>query len=92
MSDWSTLQIAALLVVAAALFVRMVTKEARRREKCLRLRLEERRLESQLSEHQRKLVAAAPKGARSVLEAAYLNQSLRKPKRQAWSAKGMFRK
>lgn len=91
MTGLSPLPMVALLGLAAAVFVHTVVKEARRREKWLRLRREERRLESELSEHQRKLLAQAPQGARGVFEAADLNRSLRKPKSPPWSAKGMFR-
>jgi hypothetical protein len=91
MTGLSSLEMVALLGLGAIVFVHAVVKETRRREKWLRRRLEERRLESELSEHQRKLLAEAPQGVPGVLEAAHLNRSLQKPAYPPWSAKGMFR-
>ena len=90
MSEWNILKAVVLLVVVGGMFVRLVVKETRRRERCLRLRKEELKLESDMAEQQRKLAEQAPTGGRGVLEALYLNKMLRKPKKPIWSAKGMY--
>jgi Tfp pilus assembly protein PilN len=92
MLKWNTLQIAVLLGFAAVAFVRLVVKEMRRRENCLKLRRESQQAATDLAELQRKQIEQTPRGARGMLEAAYLSKSLNRPIRPYWSAKGMFRK
>lgn len=90
MTEWTIFKAAGLVILVGGMFIRLVIKESRRRERCLKLRLEEKKLADKLAEQQQKMVADSPKGGRGVLEALYLNRMLHKPKRPIWSAEGMF--